>query len=257
MNLITGLFHCQACGAKGNPYKAAQIMGSSDRQAAMLAQRFNLFMTLEKSEQPKVRLPTERKIADWRHAMRDNTAVIKRLGKVKGWTPEAIVRLGLGWDGERIVFPIRAIVSRKLKLVGVVRYLPGGDPKTKAVPGSKRDLFPCPELIHPRHPIFLVEGEPDAVAVWSCGHRAVAVPGAGSWRSEWSMRLARRRVIVLADCDSQGRALAARVERDVPRVKIVDLEFGRSDGADIGDWVKEASREGGLAQVSRVLERLL
>lgn len=251
VNLITGLWHCKACAAQGNPYQAAQLAGRSDRDAALLARRHGLFLVLE--EEQKAKLPTEPQLKKWRIALRENPKILDRLVELKGWTPYAIVTLGLGWDGERVTFPIR---SAKQKIVGVVRYLPGGKPKTLAVPGSKRDLFPSPELIHRRHPLFLVEGEPDSVAVRSAGHRAVAVPGAGSWRSEWAHRLTGRRVVVLMDCDPQGRALAARVRSEIPGAHVVDLDPGRDDGFDVGDVVREAAAEGGLAQVTRLLGAL-
>jgi DNA primase len=163
------------------------------------------------------------------------------------------MRCGLGWNGERIVFPVR---TAKLKIAGVVGYLPGGDPKSKALPGSKRLLFPCPEVTSRKRPLFLVEGEPDAVSVWSCGHQAVAVPGTGGWKSEFLMRLLNRRVVVLADCDPQGRAHAERLAGEIPNSKWVDLQPYLADGSDIGDWVLGASREGGLAQMRDLLTRL-
>jgi hypothetical protein len=180
--------------------------------------------------------------------------IVQRLGVVKGWTPQAMIRCGLGWDGERIVFPIR---TPKLKIAGVVRYLPGGSPKSKALPGSKRLLFPAPEVTSRKRPLFVCEGEPDAVSVWSCGHQAVAVPGTGSWKQEWAMRLLGKQVIVLADNDGPGRELAARIVADVPKARMVDLEPHLSDGSDIGDWVLGASREVGLRQMRDLLGRLV
>ena len=253
VNLISGLFHCKGCGEKGNPYRAAQLAGRSDREAANLARRHGLFLALEPDQVQKPQLPGERKLKEWRHALRNSPLILARLQELKGWTPYAIARLGLGWDGDRIVFPIR---NAKLKIVGAVRYLPGGEPKTLAIPGSKRDLFPAPELIRKRHPVFVVEGEGDSVAVWSLGLKAVAVPGAGSWKREWGLRFAGRRVVVLCDCDVQGRQLAQRIAVDVPHARVVDLEPRASDGSDVGDWVRGASQEGGLGQLTRMFERL-
>lgn len=245
VNVLTGLFCCQGCGAKGNAYQAAVIMGWSERDALTLAVDHGLSQELEK---PK--LPNERQLKKWRRALLASPVILNRLREVKGWTAEAIVRTSLGWDGERIVFPIR---TPKLKIAGVVRYLPGGSPKSLALPGSKRLLFPAPEVTSRKRPLFVVEGEPDAVSVWSCGHQAVAVPGTGSWRQDWAQRFLGRQVIVLPDCDAQGRELAERIRRDVPRARVVDLEPFRTDGGDIGDWVLGASREGGSQQMHDLL----
>lgn len=253
VNLVSGVWHCKGCGENGNPYRAAQLSGMTDRAAALLCQRFGLFLSVEKDPREKPKLPGERELKKWRHTLWESPAILARLRELKGWEPWACARLGLGWDGERIVFPIR---GSKFKIVGVVRYLPGGSPKSKAVPGSKRDLFPPPELIGKHHPLFVVEGEGDAVAVCSLGFKVTAVPGAGSWRPEWAQRLAGRRIIVLSDCDSQGRLLAARIGSEVAGARVVDLEPGREDGWDVGSMLVEARAEGGMGQVRRVLERL-
>jgi hypothetical protein len=250
VNLITGLWHCQGCGAQGNAYQAAQLF-RNDRDAALLAQRYGLYKTVEKVE--KVRLPTERKVKEWKVALRNNPMILRRLWEVKAWTPYAIVRLGLGWDGERITFTIR---NAKLKIVGIVRYLPGGSPKSLALPGSKRLLFPPPEIVHRRHRLFVVEGEGDAVALWGLGLKAVAVPGAGSWKRDWTARLYGRKVTVLTDADRQGRGLGERIGQDLPSAEVVDVEPGREDGWDAGNLVHEASREGGIWQAERWLGRL-
>lgn len=251
LNLISGLWHCHGCSTSGNAYKAALAVNLPEPYARVLAQRFGLFLEVAKLE--KVKLPGERELKRWRVALVGDPVITDRLWELKGWTLRAIVRLGLGWDGERLTFPIR---DARLRIIGLVRYLPGGSPKSLALPGSKRSLFPVPEITRRSLPLFVVEGEPDAVAVWSCGFQAVAIPGAGSWRSEFLSRLAGRRVIVLADCDPQGRELAARVAREVPKARWVDVEPGRSDGFDVGDMVCEAAREGGLGQMSGLLGRL-
>lgn len=236
VNILTGLFFCQACGAKGNAYQAALIRGWSERDARELAKDHGLFLETEKAK-----LPNERQLKKWRQQMHDSPMIVARLYEVKGWTAQAIVRCGLGWDGERVTFPIR---DQKLNRMGVVRYLPGGDPKSLALPGTKRMLFPAPEVVGKRRPVFVVEGEPDAVSVWSCGHQAVGVPGTGSWRQEWFKRFLGRDVIVLADADSQGRELAARVARDIPHAKWIDIAPERTDGYDVGDMLLEAMRYG-------------
>jgi 5S rRNA maturation endonuclease (ribonuclease M5) len=251
LNMVTGLWCCHGCGRSGNAYQAAMEVGIDEPRARALAQRYGLFLEVAKPEKQK--LPGERQLKKWRHALRTSESLLARLWEVRGWTLKAIWRCGLGWDGERITFPIR---NHKLKLVGLVRYLPGGKPKSLALPGSKRLLFPAPEVTSKHRPLFVVEGEPDAVAVWSCGHQAVAIPGAGSWRGEFALRLSGRRVIALSDCDSQGRELAAKVAREVPKAKWVDVEPGRDDKYDIGDMVRGAAREGGLRQMRDLLERL-
>lgn len=254
VSLITGLWLCHGCGAKGNAYQAAIAVGSSETAARLLAQRFGLF--LEKPQVKKPRLPTEVRLRKWRQALRSQPLFLHRLFELKGWTREAIIRCGLGWDGERITFPVR---NKRLKVIGLARYLPGGDPKMTAVTGSTRGLFPAPEsiVISRRRPLFLVEGEPAAVSVWAAGHQAVGIPGAHSWRPEWAQRLYGHKLVMLPDCDQEGRELARRVKAQVASLQIVDIEPGCDDRSDIGDWIAGAGRHGGLGQITRLLDRLV
>lgn len=253
VNLLTGLWHCKGCGKSGNAYQAALETGRTETAARDLARRFGLFIEAVRSDRPRPRLPGERQLKLWRKRLLLSPAIIARLGEVRGWTERGIVRCGIGWDGERLTFPIR---DHRLKIVGLVRYKPGANPKTLALPGSRRELFPAPEVTSRREPLFLVEGEPDAVAVWSLGLQAAGIPGAGSWRPTWSGRLAGRRIVMLADCDPQGRQLAEKVRVFVPHARVVDLEVGRQDGYDIGDLICEAAGEGGVWQARRLLEHL-
>lgn len=239
VNVLTGLWHCKGCGMSGNAYQAALAVGRSEAQARDLAKRYGLFLELAK--RPKERLPSWPQIVKQRHALRGSKMLMDRLLVLKGWNEYGIRRCGVGWDGERLVFTVtapRPDSKGNLEKIGLVRYLPGGNPKSLGV--GKRGLWPRPEKMDRKRPLFLVEGEPAAVSVWSCGHQAVAVPGAGSWRTDWFKRLLGFHVVFLGDCDQPGRELAARIKRDVPGVKIVDLAPERSDGFDVGDLLVEA-----------------
>jgi len=253
INVLTGLWHCKGCGTAGNAYQAALAVGRSEEQARDLAKRYGLFLEVEKRETP--RLPTEPQLRKWRERLWASPLIVQRLTELKGWSPRAIMRLGLGWDGSRVVFPVRTRVGSKLSRVGVVRYLPGGDPKSKSDPGSRRELFPCP-LVAPRgEPLWIVEGEPDAVAMRTLGLVGVGVPGAGSWKAAWNQFFWGRDVNILVDCDEPGRRLGVDVKRGVPHAVVLDLDRSRSDGFDVGDLVAETRGVvGDLACVRGLLE---
>ena len=250
VNLLTGLWKCHGCGLSGNPYSAAVARGLQEPRAAELAEAHGLLLKVA----PKPRMPSERQLAKFRARLWDSPLIVARLRELKGWTPEAMRRCGLGWDGERIVFPIRAVKGGALKLTGVVRWVPNGKPKVLAV--GKRGLFPAPEITSRSRPLFLVEGECCAVSVWSCGHQAVGVPGAASWRMEWGARLANRRVVILPDADPQGRRLAEEIVGCGVKALVVDLDPAREDGWDVGDMIAEAARENSLAGMTSFLGAL-
>lgn len=243
LHIPTGRFRCHGCGVAGNAYSAARMLGVSERDAARLAKHHGLF-----KESPRLRMPTERKLMEWRIALQTDPRVIEACRRRRGWTGKAMVRCGLGWDGERITFPIRqykpGYPTVHLKCVGLLRYLPGAERKMMSLAGSKRLLFPAP-VGDPTSPLFVVEGEPAAVSVRSAGFQAVAVPGASSWSNEWSWMIARfKRVVILPDCDEPGRKLALQIVGVVPHAEIVDLDHSRHDGYDIGDFLVEAGLRG-------------
>jgi hypothetical protein len=181
----------------------------------------------------------------------------------RGWTAEALERLGLGYDGERIVFPVRGAAGEP---VGYVRYLVGANgatPKMVADKGTTRELFPPPETISESEgdgTLWLVEGEPDGVRAWSLGLASVAVPGAGNWRPEWAPRFTGRKMVVCFDCDEAGRAGAARAGGDFSacgiEARVVDLDPERADGFDLTDFTAKARTETERKQARRLLLEL-
>ena len=193
----------------------------------------------------------ERELAAYRQAMHER--VKERLAALRGWNVRIIDELELGLHGDRVVFPSRDGYGN---LTGFIRYAPNPDqrkgPKTLAE--GERDLFPRPER-YSGGTVWLLEGEPDAVAAASCGLQAVGVPGVQTWKAGWDDRLARfDQVNICFDCDQQGRDAAnsrqaGLVER-VP-VKLIDLDASRTDGFDVSDLV----RLGGPQRARDFLER--
>jgi hypothetical protein len=168
--------------------------------------------------------------------------VAERLYELKGWTLQTLSRCQVGFDGERVVFPVYDTEDR---LVALVRYRPGHQPKTYAV--GERELWPAPETIEAEH-LWLVEGEPDRVSAVEIGLDAVAVPGVGCWKQDWPERFAGKRVTVCFDCDSEGREAARKRVESLGwagvEARAVDLASQYVDGYDLGDAVATAVREG-------------
>jgi AAA domain/Toprim-like len=176
---------------------------------------------------------------------------LRSIGELRGWTEQAIERLELAHLAEehRVGIPVRDELGTEL---GELHYDPTGQrrPKMLADAGTPRTLFPPPELLAddelPGRRLWLVEGEPDAIRLWSLGLPAVAVPGAGNWRDEWAARFTGRRwtVIVCFDCDEAGREGARRAAGGIVEAggdaRIVELDADRDDGFDLTDWTRAA-----------------
>ncbi len=189
---------------------------------------------------PPEELPSERQISEWGRALKDNTAALARLRELKGWSPVAAEQLGVGFDGKRLVFPIR---DQDGQLVNVVKYTPkpnGPESKSVALRGRPRGLFPRPEGSENRD-LWIVEGEGDSVAGATLGIAAIGVPGVQGWKADYSQRFSGRSVTVAMDCDPPGRKVAERIVNDLTAAgvecRLVDLDPKRSDGFDLSDFL--------------------
>ena len=202
--------------------------------------------------------------------------VIERLRFGRGWAAKALELLGVGWDGRRLTLPVRAA---DLKLHDVLRY----DPFTKvgrkvlAGKGKSRLPWPSPEHVNAKT-LFLVEGEGTAISMASVGLTAVALPGSvskpttsisrpGSWQGagwhpKWAERFTRFvRVILLPDCDEQGRALMRAASYDLTKAgvenHVIDIGPKSNDGRDIADHLFSQAWDGASRKVARDRVRLM
>lgn len=204
------------------------------------------------TSESRVQMPPAAAVESWQRDL--SGGLVERLADLKGWSERTLRTVGAGWDGARVVFPVYAPGPR---LVALVRYLPGGRPKSMAV--GPRELWPAPELL-PDGDAWLVEGEPDRVSAVELGLNAVSVPGVATWKPGWAERFRGRRVTVCLDCDPQGReATAMRVMQLMEAgvdARGVDLFPSRTDGYDLGDALLGATQDGRVNDLRRYLMRL-
>ena len=196
-----------------------------------------------------------RELRAWEQRLHPTPAAAELAWTVKRWPAPQLAAPGVGWDGERFTFSIHDLDD---KLVNVCRYVPHGQPKMRAIRGRPRDLFPSPESLREtltlasgvREPVYLVEGEPDAVSALGAGLSAVAIPAARAGSRGFADRLAGLDVI-LTDHDEPGQRLAERAVRDLVghaasvRVLRRPAVIGREPplGYDVGDWLREHANE--------------
>lgn len=181
------------------------------------------------------------RLVEWQANLLGSPETLGWLERERGWSREAIETAGVGFDGERVVFPI---FDRTWALVNLLRYDPNPetrdeDRKTLSIEGRPRDLFPAPETLPVRERIYFVEGEGDAMRVLSCGLAAVGLPGAGTAGGIAPERFAGRDVVVCFDCDPAGRKAATKVAKKLSgfasSVRVLDLDPARDDGFDVTD----------------------
>lgn len=108
------------------------------------------------------------------------------------------------------------------------RSLTGAEPKYLSEPGVKPTLYNASAVLR-RGPIFLTEGEFDAVAIETIlGRPAVGVPGAQAWAANphWARCFVGHDLILPADGDQAGRDLAAAVAKTLPETRVAYLPDG-------------------------------
>ena len=283
VNVDSGAFNCQGCGAHGGAYDAALAVGRSPREAIDLMIAHGLadrrpragrasdstrsYAAAARTEAPShidfpAAGPSNRPagsslsysgedVRRWARALRDNDGLLNRLRGERGWYPDTLRQWGIGFDGKRITVPItdqRGALQAVLKL----RVDAWQTPKVLASAGSRLGLIPHPDLS--AGPVVLVEGPSDMLAARSAGLPAIAVPGTHAWRAEWAGALAGRDVTVVMDADRPGREAAVRIAADLgrhgTRAAIVDLDPGRDDGYDLSDWLRAGNNPDRITELS-------
>lgn len=284
----TAAWYCHACVQGGGPYDAAVALGFDRRDAVATCKRFGLWEEREpdlpgahngkpraghRQGQQPVPPPSEEKLRAWHERLLASDAILDRLTELRGWSRRTLEHFGLGFDGQRIVIPIRDAEGR---VATMLRYKPGrratGETKMLAPAGHARELFPAPETVE-GETLWLVEGEPDAIAAHELGVPAVAIPGAtakGRKGTSWG-RI--RQLMALADpgwtgqrviCGlASGEGLIYQV-RD-PETKTVAIKEGKPPRP-TGDHEEEVVdagvqdkrllvMEGEFARVLKVMQR--
>jgi hypothetical protein len=264
VNLSHGAWCCHGCGAAGGAYDAALAVGHAPRDAVELMIRHGLIEPRADSSphHAHVRTATERSagrrrdvsaaepraiqatnadVQRWHTSLSHRPALLERLAIERGWRFGVLCKLQVGVDGAgRITIPIRTAHD---DLRGVLRYQPWhtSEPKMLAIRGTRLGLIPHP-CTEPARNVVLVEGPADMIAARSAGIAAIAVPGASSWRSDWSALLAERTITVVMDCDTAGRSAAERIAADLHArsdVSVLDLDPTRDDGYDLSDALQD------------------
>jgi hypothetical protein len=235
-------------------------------------------------DSPATRKPRRR---DWRAIELESYAcaarlqhepeVLERMRFGRGWAAKALQMLGVGWDGSRLTLPVRAA---DLKLHDVLRYDPFSTSGRKLIAGKGKSRlpWPAPEYLDTKQVLFLVEGEGSAISMASVGLTAVALPGSVSkpttsiqrpgswqgagWHKAWTKRLERfRQIILLPDCDEQGRALMRAASYDLTRQGVtnyvIDIGPKSTDGRDIADHLLSKAYDSGSRKVARDVIRMM
>lgn len=136
-------------------------------------------------------------------------------GKHRGLDPEILSQFELAYDKTNNcwlvpVYKINEHGKRTLINLKTFRVYQDGTKEFFGTPYCSQGLFNQPALHDNHSPVFICEGEWDAMALLSCDLSefnnavVVAVPGANSFKDEWVEMFAGRSVYLLYDNDDAG-----------------------------------------------------
>ena len=160
--------------------------------------------------------------------------------KGRGLTEEIITKSKLSWNGNEIVIPI--FNESGILLFSKFRRNPSSidGPKYRYEAGSTAALYNIQTLrAVTNEPVFICEGELDALLLNSLGNIAVtSTGGSGTFKKEWAKCFDDKRVYIVFDKDDAGYKGAMKVQGLVPHAEIVILpdDF---DGNDLTDYFQK------------------
>lgn len=184
-------------------------------------------------------------VRDWHMSM---PASRRGYWHTRGLEDETIAKFMLGWDGIRYTIPIvyRGVCyAVKRRQSDIDDGLPG---KYVMAKGSHVGLFNADILTTPfsrNLPLFIVEGEIEAMLMTQLGLQAVSsTGGAATFREHWSHFLAHvPRIVVMYDNDEPGQTGALKVRTMIRRARIWNWPPEYHDGGEFlptpnaWDWI--------------------
>lgn len=190
---------------------------------------------------PHAALPTEKQLTDWCDRLLANQMTLGELLSKRGLNRDTLRKYRIGWDGERIVIPVRDPLGQ---LVNVRRYRMGAKAnKMVNWPGyGDATLWGMDALKCKR--VFLQEGEMDALLQRQYRFPSLsATAGAGTWLPEWNVHFAGKIVYIIYDVDQQGEQGARKVANSLRNVAegvyIVKLPLNVSGGDQTDYYVNQ------------------
>lgn len=235
INDQTGLWDCKSgsCGQRGNFYSLKKFLGLEETRVAPLAQQQRA--AAREKDEAGIRISMEM-LKKSTENLRNDPEAWKYATETRGFTPETIDawHIGLSTKGPvpRLTIPyMEGDVAVNVKM----RVIPPAESKMKylRIKGGKSVLFGSHLLIKhandDRRPIYLTEGELDAISLWQQGFSPVvstSVGANGSWKPEWNDAVFKydpTDVYICYDNDVAGQQAAQRMMTKFADRKVVNI----------------------------------
>lgn len=204
------------------------------------------FETLLKGEGPMpadIKVPPidDAAIAGFHQVLLKSKHPLEILHGKRGLSDATIARFTLGFDGDRILIPVRGPDGSWVN----VRKYKYGAAKDKMIAWGPRynraRLFPF-DVIATSEWLLLCEGETDTMLMCQLGYPAItATGGADTWMPEFNTYLKGKRVIVCYDADPAGkkgaRQVANQLAGSAAEVRVLTLPLaGSKEEKDLTDY---------------------
>lgn len=237
-----GLWDCKKCGNKGNLYLLKKELGDITEKEY----KPNYYKPQEKKVELKAKVKQQKitinrsEIEKYFEKMYiEKPEIVEYFLKKRGFTEKALNTFKLGWDGQNITIPI----FEKGKLVNIrKRKNPliqddGKMPKYFSITGTEIGMFNTDSIKPDTRPVFITEGEFDAISLWVAGNGDVQVVsgtgGASSFKEEWAKKYfkGKQKIYICYDNDRPGFEGAEKVSKILgpQRCKIIALPSGIKD----------------------------
>ena len=212
VNLKTSLFHCFACGAKGNIFTFYQNRHSCDFKTAL-----NDLARIAGIDPEQAEGPSKFTLQDFSEFKRLPVDFLLKSG-----VRERTNGRGSTW----VEFPY---FDQDKKIVAVKRRFNQAE-KGKFRRGDKITLpFGFWNLKRAKAAgwVLLVEGETDTLTAWFSKIPALGLPGKNNWKSEWAAHLQGLQVYIWQEPDAPE--LPGKVAKDLPTLLVIPAPAGIKD----------------------------
>ncbi|MBU1950036.1 MAG: hypothetical protein KJ927_15080, partial [Candidatus Eisenbacteria bacterium] len=249
-NPQTGQWCCHAGCGKGSAFDFLMHTSGKDFKSTLIELGDRLGVPRPSSADSTRPPIDEGLINQWATYLRETETAGRCLREQRGLTQDTIRRYQIGWDPkrQRYTIPVR---DERGKVVNIRLYSTSEKPKiinytdAKHKYGSPARLYGLKEMANDTgDQVVLCEGEWDRLILQQEGFMAVTgTHGATTFRPEWASLFKDKDVVIIYDCDTEGRAavqnivLKALKESEARSIKNVILPLsGEKNDKDVTDF---------------------
>ena len=217
-NLQTGAWCCFAGCGKGSAIDFVMNTSGKGFKETLLELGDSVGVPRPESKKPARPPIREDVVRQWVSYLWANQEAVRWLREKRGLSDATLKKYEIGWDPkrQRNTIPVRDergnVVNVRLynakKKPKIINYTEG-----RHKYGSPARLYGLDELVRSAEKqVILCEGEWDRLLLRQEGFMAVSgTHGASTFRPEWTQCFKGKDVVVIYDCDAEGRAAASNV----------------------------------------------